>query len=98
MKDRIGKKDSMHDIQDMRKPTRQGRSKKQMTLKETMADLFSIVPVVQKEKNPIIEKEQIPKGSDAISSIKFHSVTSDSVCSELIVTYLKSILNSKKIK
>ena len=63
MKDRIGKKDSMHDIQDMRKPTRQGRSKKQMTLKETMADLFSIVPVVQKEKNPIIEKEQIPKGS-----------------------------------
>ncbi len=28
----------------------------------------------------------------------FHSVTPDSVCSELIVTYLKSILNSKKVK
>ena len=36
--------------------------------------------------------------SDAISSIKFHSVTSDSTYSELIVTYLKSILNSKKVK
>ena len=35
---------------------------------------------------------------DAISSIKFHSVTSDSTYSELIVTYLKSILNSKKVK
>lgn len=56
---RVRKESSKHDIQDMGKPTRQGRSKKL----QTIADLFQATPVVQKEKNPIMEKEQIPTGS-----------------------------------
>ena len=56
---RVRKESSKHDIQDMGKPTRQGRSKKL----QTIADLFQAAPVIQKEKNPIIEKEQIPTGS-----------------------------------
>ena len=56
---RVRKESSKHDIQDMGKPTRQGRSKKL----QTIADLFQATPVIQKEKNPIIEKEQIPTGS-----------------------------------
>ena len=56
---RVRKESSKHDIQDMGKPTRQGRSKKL----QTIADLFQDTPVIQKEKNPIIEKEQIPTGS-----------------------------------
>jgi hypothetical protein len=56
---RVRKESSKHDIQDMGKPTRQGRSKKL----QTIADLFQTTPVVQKEKNPIMEKEQIPTGS-----------------------------------
>lgn len=56
---RVRKENSKHDIQDMGKPTRQGRSKKL----QTIADLFQTTPVVQKEKNPIMEKEQIPTGS-----------------------------------
>ena len=56
---RVRKESLKHDIQDMGKPTRQGRSKKL----QTIADLFQATPVIQKEKNPIIEKEQIPTGS-----------------------------------
>ena len=62
MKERVMKENAKHDIQDLGKPTKQGRSRKAQSL----ADLFSSVPVIQPEENPTIQPESIPTGKTII--------------------------------
>lgn len=62
MKERVMKENAKHDIHDFGKPSKQGRSCKTQSL----ADLFSSVPIIQPEENPTIQPENIPIGKTII--------------------------------